>query len=290
MLHQKTITDRVIDSVIYFILILTAFIMLLPFVNILASSFASPVEMASAKFLLFPKQPTLNSYRYIFATSTTVNALFVSVFITVAGTTINIGLTTITAYALAYRGLHFRKYILLLIIFTMLFNPGMIANYITYRTYGLVNSYWALLLPRAINVFYLLLLKNFFQEIPKELKEAATIDGCGIFKIFVKIMLPLSLPAIATFTLFYAVDNWNSFFDALLYINSPQKWPITIIMRQVVLMASGSGGSAAASELVISPLSMRMATVAIAILPILGSYPFLQKYFQSGLFVGSIKG
>jgi putative aldouronate transport system permease protein len=196
----------------------------------------------------------------------------------------------VTAYALANRNLIFRKQILLIIIFTMLFNPGMIANYITFRAYGLMNSYLAVLLPRAINVFYLLLLKNFFQEIPEEMKEAATIDGCGTFGILMRIILPLSLPALATFTLFYAVDNWNAFFDALLYINDPKKWPITIIMRQVVLMASGAGGTDVASEITVSPTSMRMATVALAILPILGSYPFLQRYFQSGLMVGSIKG
>jgi putative aldouronate transport system permease protein len=199
-------------------------------------------------------------------------------------------LNALTAYALANKNLIFRKQILLAVIFTMLFNPGMIANYLTFRAYGMMNSYWALLLPRAINVFYLLLLKNFFQEIPEEMKEAATIDGCGVFGILVRIILPLSLPALATFTLFYAVDNWNSFFDALLYINDPKKWPITIIMRQVVLMASGAGGTEVASEITVSPTSMRMATVSLGILPILVSYPFLQRYFQSGLMVGSIKG
>jgi putative aldouronate transport system permease protein len=199
-------------------------------------------------------------------------------------------LTTVTAYALSFKQLVFRRQILLAVIFTMLFNPGMIANYITFRAYHLMNSYWALLLPRAINVFYLLLLKNFFQEISNELKEAATIDGCGPLGVFLRIVLPLSLPSLATFTLFYAVDNWNAFFDALLYISSPQKWPITIIMRQVVLMASSAGGSESALELTMSLTSMRMATVTVAIVPILGSYPFLQRYFQSGLMAGSIKG
>jgi putative aldouronate transport system permease protein len=288
--RNTTIADYVISFFLYFILAVIALLMVLPFINIVASSFATPLEIASTNFLLFPTKPTLNSYRYIFSTNSTVRALMVSVYITVSATAISMTLSTITAYALSFKQMILRKQILLAIIFTMLFNPGMIANYLTFRAYHLMNSYWALLLPRAINVFYLLLLKNFFQEIPEELKEAATIDGCGPFSIFLKIILPLSLPSLATFTLFYAVDNWNAFFDALLYISSPQRWPITIIMRQVVLMASSAGGSESAMELTMSLTAMRMATVTVAIVPILGSYPFLQRYFQSGLMVGSIKG
>lgn len=291
IVHKNTLVGEHLFSLgLYILLTGLAITMVLPFLNVIASSFSNSVEIASTNFLLIPRQPNLNSYRYIFASNTTTNALLVSIFITLSGTFISIVLNTVTAYALANRNLIFRKQILLIIIFTMLFNPGMIANYITFRAYGLMNSYLAVLLPRAINVFYLLLLKNFFQEIPEEMKEAATIDGCGTFGILMRIILPLSLPALATFTLFYAVDNWNAFFDALLYINDPKKWPITIIMRQVVLMASGAGGTDVASEITVSPTSMRMATVALAILPILGSYPFLQRYFQSGLMVGSIKG
>jgi putative aldouronate transport system permease protein len=291
MVHKNvTATDYFYTAMLYVLLALSAIVMIIPFVSIVASSFATPIEIASSNFLIFPRKFTLNNYRFIFSTNTTMRAMFVSFYITISATVISMTLNTITAYALSIRYLKFRKQMMLAIIFTMLFNPGMIANYITFRSYHLINSYFALLLPRAINVFYLLLLKNFFQEISEELKEAATIDGCGPFGIFLKIVLPLSLPALATFTLFYAVDNWNAFFDALLYINDPKKWPITIIMRQVVLMASSAGGAEAAAEMEVSPTAMRMATVTLAILPILGSYPFLQRYFQSGLMVGSIKG
>jgi putative aldouronate transport system permease protein len=218
--------DYIYTAILYTMLGIIALVMVLPFLNVVASSFSTPIELATTSFLLIPKYPNLNSYRYIFTTDTTMRALLVSFYITICAVCISMSLNTVTAYAIATKSLLFRKQIMLTIVFTMLFHPGMIANYITYRSYGLINSFWALLLPRAINVFYLLLLKNFFQEIPEEMKEAATIDGCGVFSIFARIILPLSLPAIATFTLFYAVDNWNAFFDALLYINSPQKWPI----------------------------------------------------------------
>lgn len=287
---RQNSSDTVINIFLYIVLILVALIMVLPFINIIASSFASPTDIASSTFLLWPRHPSLNAYRYIFSTNTTIRALGVSVFITLCAVVISMTLTCVTAYALSKKRLPGRRAMLFLITFTMLFNPGMIANYLTFRAYKMINSFSALLLPRAINVFYLLLLKNFFQDIPQELQEAATIDGCGAFGNFLKIVLPLSLPSLATFTLFYAVDNWNAFFDALLYINDPNKYPITIVMRQVVLMASGVGGTEAAAEIAVSSSAVRMATITVAVLPILISYPCLQKYFQSGLLAGSIKG
>lgn len=287
---RQNSSDIAMNALLYIILIIISLIMVLPFINIIATSFASPADIASSPFLLFPKRPTLNAYRYIFSTPTTIRSLGVSIMVTVCGVCISMTLTCITAYALSRKKLPGRKTFLFLVTLTMLLNPGMIANYLTFRAYGLLNSYAALLLPRAINVFYLLLLKNFFQNVPEEIQEAAVIDGCGTMNVFLRIVLPLSLPSLATFTLFYAVDNWNAFFDALLYISDPEKYPITIIMRQVVLMASGVGGAEAASEMAVSSSSVRMATIAIAVLPILVSYPALQKYFRSGFMAGSLKG
>lgn len=287
---QQNPYDLPLNIVLYAILTLISLVMVLPFINIIASSFASPTDIAASTFMLWPKHPSLNAYAYIFATPTTIRSLLVSVFITLTSTCISMVLTCITAFALSNKQLPGRKYLLFAVTLTMLFSPGMIANYLTFRGYGLLDSFWALLLPRAINVFYLLLLKNFFQEIPAELQEAAKIDGCGVVRTFLQIILPLSVSSLATFTLFYAVDNWNAFFDALLYISDPNKYPITIIMRQVVLMASGIGGNEMASEVPISSTATRMATITVSILPILISYPCLQKYFQSGIMAGSIKG
>ena len=168
-------------------------------------------------------------------------------------------LSVITAYSLAYRNLKGRRIILLLVTFTMLFSPGMIANFVTFRLYGMQDSFLALIFPRAINVFYLLLMKNFFQDIPEEIKESATIDGCSVATTLFWIVLPLSLPALATFTLFYAV-------------------------------VSGASGSDAVLGTEASPVSIRMGIVTVTMLPILITYPLLQKYFVSGLMVGSVKG
>ncbi len=287
MIHKATPLSNAVDACIYFFLSLVIIIVFVPFINILASSLATNAEIIQSPFLLWPKEISFEAYKYVFTTSTTtISALKVSAGITIAGTAVNMLLTTITAYALSFRMMYGRKYILLAIIFTMLFNPGMIANYLTVKSYGFIDSYSALILPGAINVFYLLLMKNFFQEIPEELREAATIDGCSFFRIFVMIFLPLSTPALATFTLFYAVDRWNAFFDAIMYISTPEKWPITVLLRQIVLLAQSSGSE----DIFISPVSLRMATIIISLLPIVGIYPFLQRYFQSGLMVGSIKG
>lgn len=287
---KPTKRDYLINGIISFVLIMISIVMLLPFINIIATSFTSPIDTINSNFILWPKHPTLNVFKYIFQTDTTTHALKVSIFITVTGTLLSMILSVITAYSLAYRNLKGRRIILLLVTFTMLFSPGMIANFVTFRLYGMQDSFLALIFPRAINVFYLLLMKNFFQDIPEEIKESATIDGCSVATTLFWIVLPLSLPALATFTLFYAVDNWNAFFDALLYISDSKKWPVTIIMRQIVLMVSGASGSDAVLGTEASPVSIRMGIVTVTMLPILITYPLLQKYFVSGLMVGSVKG
>jgi putative aldouronate transport system permease protein len=268
-------------------LIAVMVVMLVPFLNVIATSLATTEEIVQSSFLLWPRHISFAAYKYVFTvTTTTVTALKVSGAVTIAGTLVSMVLTTITAYALSFRTTYGRKYIMLAIVFTMLFNPGIIANYFAVKSFGLLDSYAAMIVPSAINVFYLLLMKNFFQEIPEEIKEAATIDGASLLGIFGRVILPLSKPALATFTLFYAVDRWNAFFDAVMYISTPARWPITVLLRQIVLMAQSSGSE----DVFIAPVALRMATVTVAILPILALYPFLQRYFQSGLMVGSIKG
>jgi putative aldouronate transport system permease protein len=286
-MKKKKFSNQFVDGVLIVFLFIIMLVMIVPFINIIATSLANNVEIVTSSYLLIPKHPSFSAYNYIFRSQTsTIQSLRVSGFITVLGTIISIAVTSVTAYGLSFRRLPGRKYFLFAAIFTMIFNPGMIANYLTLKTYGLLNNYASLMLPGAINVFYLMLLKNFFQEIPEDVKEAATIDGASIPGIFVRIILPLSKPALATFLLFYAVDRWNAYFDAMLYMTNPAKWPIPVVLRHSVLIAQSSGSD----DVVIAPTSLRMATVMISILPILGLYPFLQRYFQSGLMAGSIKG
>jgi putative aldouronate transport system permease protein len=292
MMKRKTFASRVTDFIIYTILILFAAVTLLPFYNILVGSLASARENALNPFILWPKEPNLDAYRYMVSSPTMPRALMVSIYITVVGTAANIAMTVLMAWPLAHRNLKKRRIIMFLITFTMIFSGGMIPGYFIVRSTGLLNTYGALIVPSLINAFNLILMKNFFQEIPASLEESAKLDGCNDLVILLRIVVPLSLPAIATFTLFYAVGHWNSFMNVLLYINDPKKWNIQVLLRQIVILSQGGIGDAASvgENFVIPPQGVKMAAIMFSTFPILVVYPFLQKYFTKGVMVGSIKG
>ncbi|MGO4697149.1 carbohydrate ABC transporter permease [Paenibacillus sp. 2TAB26] len=291
-MKDRTVGGRLFDIVNITALILFAVLAMLPFLYIVFNSFLSSEEFARRGVVFFPKKFSLDAYMYIFSTNTIVRSLLNTIFITLAGTAINIIFTSLMAYPLSRKELHGRKSIMLLIIFSMLFSGGMIPAFLVVKALGLMNSLWALLLPGAISAFNLIILKNFFQQMPDGIEEAAKIDGCNDIGILIKIVLPLSLPAIATFSLFYAVGHWNSFFTAILYINDTAKWPIQILLRQVVIMAEGGIGDASqmSESLAIPAQSVKMAVITVSTLPILIVYPFLQKHFAKGVLLGSVKG
>jgi putative aldouronate transport system permease protein len=197
------------------------------------------------------------------------------------------------AYPLSRKHLMGRSTIMNLIIFSMLFGGGMIPTYLVVKSLGLLDSYWALILPLAINPFNLIIVKTFFQNIPLELEESAKIDGCTEFGIFWRIMLPLSKPVLATFALFYAVAIWNDFFSALLYINDNTKWPVQVLLQQIILLSQTmlNDPTSMGAEYVEPPeQSLKLAVVVVATIPILIIYPFLQKHFAKGMLLGSVKG
>ncbi|WP_054023150.1 carbohydrate ABC transporter permease [Bacillus sp. FJAT-28004] len=291
-MKDRTVGGRLFDIINITALILFAVLAMLPFLYIVFNSFMSSEEFARRGVVFFPKEFSLDAYRYIFSTNTIVRSLLNTIFITLAGTAINIIFTSLMAYPLSRRELHGRRPIMLMIIFSMLFSGGMIPAFLVVKALGLMNSLWALLLPGAISAFNLIILKNFFQQMPDGIEEAAKIDGCNDVGILIKIVLPLSLPAIATFSLFYAVGHWNSFFTAILYINDTAKWPIQVLLRQVVIMAEGGIGDASqmSESLAIPAQSVKMAVITVSTLPILMVYPFLQKHFAKGVLLGSVKG
>lgn len=289
MIQNKSFGDRVFDIINYSLLSLFALASFLPFIYVIGCSFATQEEILQKGFLLFPTKFSLDAYKYIFSTDSLTRSLLVTVFITVTGTFINIMFTVLMAYPLAHKQIIGRKVIIFLVTFTMMFNPGIIPAFIIVKSLGLLNSYWSLLLPTAISAFNLIIMKNFFQQIPAELEESAKIDGCNDLVILLKIILPLSAPAIATFSLFYAVVNWNSFMNPLMYINDSRKWPIQILLRQIVLMSSGGAGDEGAM-IRVEPQTVKMAVVAVSTVPILLVYPFLQKHFVQGVMIGSVKG
>ncbi|TLS53861.1 carbohydrate ABC transporter permease [Paenibacillus antri] len=290
---KTSIGSKLFDAFNYTFLGLYGLATLLPFVYVVAGSFTSPQEFITKKIVLFPTQFSLEGYRYIFSTEVLLGSLGVTIFITIAGTAINLLFTCLMAYPLARKDLDGRRIILLGVVFSMLFSGGMIPTFLVVKSLGLINSYWSLLLPGAISAFNLIVLKNFFQQLPEGLEEAAKIDGCNDLRILWQIVLPLSLPAIATFALFYAVNHWNSFFQAILYINDNYKWPIQVWLRQIVILSSGGLGDSAVfdSNYIVPPGQIiKMAVIVISTLPILLVYPFLQKHFAKGALIGSVKG
>ncbi|PUB27739.1 putative aldouronate transport system permease protein [Promicromonospora sp. AC04] len=267
-----------------------ALICVLPFLNVLGSSFATPGELATRSFVVIPETFTLDAYRYILSTSTIFRALGVSVFVTVVGTFVSLLLTSFMAYALSKRYLRGRRVINFLVVFTMLFSGGMIPTFIVVQNLGLIDSLWALILPVAINAFNFVIMRSFFQAIPDSLEEAARIDGCSDLGVFLRIVLPLSIASIATIGLFYAVGYWNTYQNAILYINDAEKWPIQVLLRQIVIVASGMNADASVVDVVPPAQSVKMAVIVVATLPMLIVYPFIQRYFVKGALIGSVKG
>jgi ABC-type sugar transport system, permease component len=291
--QYKTVTGTLFDLSNYAFLSVCALGAILPFIYIIAGSFASDAELTKRAVFLIPETFTIAAYKYIFSTDILLKSIGISVLITVVGTIVNLFFTVTMAYPLARRALVGRNIILNLVIFPMLFSGGMIPLYLVIRELHLLDSIWALILPGAINSFNLIIVKNFFQELPPELEEAAKIDGCTDLGLLWKIVLPLSKPVLATFTLFYAVSHWNNFFDALLYINDPSKWPLQVMLRQIVLLSQSAAGDLYNMDpsFVKPPdQSIKMAVIVIGTIPILFVYPFLQKHFAKGVMIGSVKG
>ncbi len=291
--QYRTAAGVTFDTVNYIGLTMFGLAAVLPFVYVIAGSFASDAELTSRAVFFIPKTFTLNAYEFIFSTGTIVKSIGVSVYVTVIGTLVNLFFTVTMAYSLAKRGLYGRNLVLNLVIFSMLFGGGMIPTYLVVKELQLLDSLWALMLPGAISAFNLIIVKNFFQENPKEIEEAGRIDGCSELGLLWRIVLPLSMPVLATFTLFYAVGHWNDFFSALLYINDPEKWPLQVMLRQIVLLSQAAAGDLNSMDpnFVKPPdQSIKMAVIVVGTIPILCVYPFLQKHFAKGVLLGSVKG
>lgn len=263
-----------------------------PFVSVISTSLASDEDIiAVGGYVLYPRHPSFNAYRVILQNGVVAHALLVSVGITVVGTIVSLVMTTMMAYGLSRRVRGLRP-VLFMVLFTMLFAPGIIPSYLVVKQLGLLDNYLALILPVMINAFNLVVLRQFFMEIPQELLDSAKMDGAGDLRILRYIVLPLSKPVLAVVGLFYAVSYWNAFFNALLYLNRNDAWPLQMIVRMYVLQGTFSGGAAFATgdSSPMVPQSLQMAVVVIATVPIVLVYPFLQRYFTSGVLSGAIKG
>lgn len=291
---KRSPADQAVQVVIYIFVGLFALITLLPFVYVVAGSFATERELTERAFFLFPRTISFNAYQYIFKTGDAINGLKNSIIVTVVGTFINMFFSCTLAYPLSRPYFKGRTFFTNMVIITMLFSGGMVPIYIVVaNVLHLRDTFWALWLPAAINPFNMIIIKNFFQGLPMELEEAARMDGCNDGQTFVKIILPLSKPVIASVSLFYAVTHWNSYFNAMMYISDKNKEVIQIVLRRIITLTSAvTTDSGIDWGLFGTPpeKAVKMATTVVATIPILLVYPFIQKYFTQGVMVGSVKG
>ncbi|WP_091032239.1 carbohydrate ABC transporter permease [Glycomyces harbinensis] len=278
---------RAVKAVVIVLIVIT---MLYPLVYVIAMSFASP-EQARAG-VVFPTEYSLDAYRAIFNGGTVLQGLRNSLFITVVGTVLSLAATSMLAWGLVRtRQVPGAKFVLILVLATMFFSAGIIPNFMLIKYLGLLDSTWSLIIPGLISAFNMIVIRNFFQGLPGELIEAARIDGAGEWRIFLRIVLPLSKPVLAVMGLFYAVGYWNTYFNALLYINDSEKWPIQVVLQQYVLAGVAIPGAVVSPDQPPPPgVTLQMAVIVLATVPILLVYPFLQRYFTSGVLTGAIKG
>jgi putative aldouronate transport system permease protein len=273
-------------------LVIIVAIVAVPFLIVISTSIASPQDVvANGGWVLWPSHPTLAGYRQIIDGGIVSRALLVSVGVTVAGTALSLACTVLLAYALSRPGVVGGRPILMLILFTFLFPPGIIPAYLVVKSTGLMNTYAALILPVLLNVFNLVVTRAFFQGIPAELFDAARLDGASEGVILRRIVVPLSKPVLAVVGLFYAVAYWNAWFTALLYLQDSSKWPLTLVLRtyvnaggQLVDPSAQSDGAFASA-----PQTTQMAVVVMATIPIVLVYPFIQRFFVRGVMTGAIK-
>ncbi len=291
---RKTIGDVIFSIFNYLLLTICCLVVLYPIYYMFISSISDGYAVLRGEVNLLPVGINFSAYKAVFASPDIPRSYLNTVVYTVVGTLINVTMTAMCAYPLSRKRFYGRNVFSFMIIFTMFFDAGMISNFMVVNSLHLNNSIWAIVLPGAINAWNMIIMRSFFQQIPEELFESAHLDGASDFTIFIRIVLPLSVPIIMTMILFYAVGHWNSWFNALIYLDDKAKYPVQLIMRNIVLSgetsALSSGGASVAGDLGIIATNIKYAVVFVTMLPILLVYPFIQKYFVKGILVGAIKG
>jgi putative aldouronate transport system permease protein len=287
--------DRIFDIVNTALQIAIFLIMAYPLYYIVIASVSEPNEVLMGKVFLIPKGFQVDSYKRVFENQDIVRGYANTIFYTIVGTLINLGVTLPCAYSLSRKDLRGRNVLMLLFSFTMFFGGGMVPSYMVVKNLHLLNTFWALLLPGAMSVWNMIICRNFFDSnIPKDLLEVSRIDGCRNFRFFVQIVLPLSKSIIAVMTLFYAVGHWNSYFSALIYLTDRAKYPLQLVLRNILIASqplnAASGALSDQTALFRMIEMLKYALVVVSSVPVLILYPFVQKHFVQGVMIGSIKG
>ncbi|MBO9608854.1 MAG: carbohydrate ABC transporter permease [Paenibacillaceae bacterium] len=266
---------------------------LLPILHVAALSLSDPHPIVSGSVSLWPRGWSLDSYRLLMNGTRIVQAFLNSVLITVVGVVASLAFTMLAAYPLSRSYMYGRRFFTLAIVFTMLFSGGMIPTYLVIKSLGLMNTYGALWLPALVSTYYMLIMRTFFANIPGELEEAARMDGCGEFRYLARIVVPLSLPVMATVALFYAVGYWNSFIGLLLYIQDIEKYNLAVLVQQMIRSQSllqEINNLPVQEQVAVTPEGIKSAGIMVMVIPMIAIYPFLQKYFIQGVMIGAIKG
>ena len=292
---RKTADDYIVNFVVYTVLTIAVAAMLYPFLNIIAVAFSSYEQYVLHPLMIFPKEVTAYAFKYVLASKMLIKSYANTIYVTVVGTLVSLVVTVLISYSVSKKHFRGRGVIMSILLFTMMFSGGMIPHFLLMRDLNLIDKMWALIFPYLLSPFNVVLMRNYFSNMPESLEEAARIDGASELYVLTRIVVPLAMPIIATIALFVAVGYWNNYFAAVVYIKSPQKWPLQLLLREILLAASNQmlgadGNLAEMSGDAIPMVSIRYATIIVVMLPILLVYPSLQKYFVKGIMLGAVKG
>lgn len=292
---RYTFSRKVFVVFNYLLFIGLAIITLFPFINLLAKSLSSESALIAGKVKLLPVEFQTGTYKYVIANPEFINAFKVTLLVTILGTVMGLIVTILVAYPLSKTYLKGRKGLLIFFIFAMMFNGGLIPTYLVIQKLGLLNNFWVLVLPALVNVYNMLIMKNYFESLPDSIEESAKIDGASDLRILIQIILPLSKPVLATIALFFAVMHWNSYYSAMIYITRPDWKPLQLYLKELVestrdILDQAGYNPDIEGAVNRTPEAVQAASIITATIPIIVVYPFLQKYFVKGALVGSVKG
>jgi putative aldouronate transport system permease protein len=292
MLNKVSVSERCFDYINTVLLLLLMVLTVYPLLYVAFASVSDAGSLMGHKGILWhPIGFSLDAYTNVFRNPMILKGYGNTLFVVLMGLALNITLTAFGAYALSRKSLQYRKPLMLFIIFTMFFSGGLIPLYLTVKGVGLVDSLWALIIPQAINTFNLILMKTAFEAIPDALEESAKMDGANDFVILFRIVLPLSMPVIAVMLLYYGVSHWNSWFNAMIFLQERSLYPLQLVLREILLQGEANANTGASDgDAAMLAATLKYATIIVATVPILFVYPFLQKYFVKGALIGAIKG
>lgn len=290
MKRKKMTGDRVFNLINTTVILLITIIILVPLLNVVASSFAGSTALAEGGFIFFPKEWTLDNYRAVFKDTSIWKAFVISVAKTLIGVVTHVFFCAMVAYALSKRNLRGRKFYTVMGVITMFFSGGMIPTYLLMKQLHLLNNFWVYILPQLFSYYDVVILMNFFRQVPESLEESAKIDGAGVWRTFLTIAMPLSKPALATIALFNGVYQWNDFMTAKLYMTNKDLYPVQMKLYEIIVqMQAQSMNSIGNIALTTTSKGIQLATIVVTTVPIIIIYPLLQKHFVSGMMLGAVK-